>query len=152
MEKKTKKILLVLSLIIFSMLLLSGIWIYNLLKPVGIDEIKGIDLTKEGFSEYLEEHALIKELPKNSNVLLKLNGDSYFLGHGIVKKYSNSEADLEIVIPENYISKIGEEGLCIVMSEGLNSGEIKVETELSESELVWRYRDVLKYRECFGDY
>jgi len=130
----------------------SGIWIYNLIKPVTLEEMKGINMTKEGFSEYLEEHTLIKELPEDSDISLKLNGYSYSLGQGIVEESSNSESDLEISIPEDYISKIGEEGLCEVMGEGLSSGEIEIETELSESELVWKYRDVLKYRECFGDY
>lgn len=150
MEKRTKKIFLIVSLAIVLLFLISGIWIYNLLKPVGIYEVKGINLTQEGFSEYLEEHILIKELPSSADILLKLNGYSYSLGQGVVEESPNSEADLEISIPEDFIEKIGEEGLCSVIGEGLNSGEIEVETELSESELVWKYRDVLKYRECFG--
>ena len=152
MEKKTKKILLGVFLTITLLILFSGIWIYNLLKPVTLEEVKGINLTKEGFAEYLEEHTLIKELPGGSDISLKLNGYSYSLGQGVVEESSNSESDLEISIPENFIAKIGEEGLCEVMSGGLESGEIVVETELTETELAWKYRGVLKYRECFGDY
>ena len=150
MEKKTKKIFLIISLVFFLALLFSVIWIYSLIKSVEINEVKGINLTKEGFGNYLEEHLLIKELPENSDISLKLNGYSYSLSQGVVEESPNSEVDLEISIPEDLIEKIGEEGLCSVMGEGLDSGEIEVETELSESELVWKYRDVLKYRECFG--
>ena len=150
MERKTKKFFLIVSLTILVAFLISGIWIYSLLKSVEINEVKGINLTKEGFADYLEKHILIKELPEGSDISLKLNGYSYSLSQGVVEESSNSESDLEISIPEDYIAKIGEEGLCSAMSEGLDSGEIEVKTELSESELVWKYKDVLKYRECFG--
>ena len=150
MERKTKKIFLIVSLTILVAFLILGIWIYSLLKSVEINEIKGINLTKEGFADYLEGHTLIKELPEGSDISLKLNGYSYSLSQGVVEESPNSESDLEISISEDYIAKIGEEGLCSAMSEGLDSGEIKVKTELSESELVWKYKDVLKYMECFG--
>ena len=152
MEKKTKIILLSFLVVILIILLVLGIYVYLLLMPAEFEELKGINLDKEGFSDYLEEHILVQELPKDANVKIKIDDTSYSVSQGVVKEMEVENQDIEIIISENYLSKIGEEGLCEVMDEGLESGEIVVKTALSESDLAWKYRNVVKYRECFGDY
>jgi len=150
----TKKIVLltILSIIIIAIIVV-GILAYQILKPVEINEQKGIILTNEELPGYLENHQLIQALPDESNIQLTIGENEYIIEDGEVTPISEEnlaevETDISIEIKEDAASKIGELGLCGAAGELAETGSVEIETNLSEKDLAWKYRDLLKYREC----
>ena len=150
MEKKTKTILLIILISILVFLLFAGIWIYSLLIPVEIVEQKGINLTNEELAGYMENHQVFQDLPEKTSIQINFGEEGYSVLEDSVESGKLSDADITINVPEEYIEKVGELGLCAALEEAANSGEVEVETELSESELTWKYKNLLKYRKCIG--
>ncbi len=148
MEKKTKKILWSVLLILVGILVVGGIYFYSLFNPVEIIEQKGILLSGEELPAYLENHQIFQELPEETNIQINFGEEEYSVLEESVESGEISDADVTVNVPEEYIEKVGELGLCSALEEAVKNNEVSVETTLSESELAWKYRDLLKYREC----
>ena len=150
MEKKTKKILWSVLIILVGILIVGGIYFYSLFNPVEIVEQKGILLSGEELPTYLENHQIFQELPGETNIQINFGEEEYSVLEDSVESGELSDADVTVDVPEEYIEKVGELGLCSALENAVESNEVSVETTLSESELAWKYRDLLKYRKCIG--
>ena len=150
MEKKTKKILWSVLIILVGILIVGGIYFYSLFNPVEIVEQKGILLSGEELPTYLENHQIFQELPGETNIQINFGEEEYSVLEDSVESGELSDADVTVDVPEEYIEKVGELGLCGALEEAVESNEVSIETNLDETELLWKYRDLLKYRECFG--
>jgi uncharacterized protein YpmB len=146
-KKKSRKGLIIL-LIILVVLVVVGIYIYTEFKPVTFTEQKGIDLTTKNFPSYLEDHQIVQNLPDDAEIELNVDEESFVVGKGSAEKGNADNADVSITISEDDINAIGEEGLCGAIKSG-SINDVDVETELSESELAWKYKSMLKYKDCF---
>lgn len=148
MERKTKIILWSVLIILVGILVVGGIYFYSLFNPVEIIEQKGILLSGEELPAYLENHQIFQELPEETNIQINFGKEEYSVLEESVESGELSDADVTVNVPEEYIEKVGELGLCSALEEAVKNNEVSVETTLSESELTWKYRDLLKYREC----
>lgn len=147
-NKSGKRVGLWIFLIIVILVLIG---IYFLVRPVKINEKTGVLTNSETLPAYLEEHQVVKALPEDSSIGIILGDAKYIIeGTEVIPYESGIETDIEIQGVENYVEKIGQDGLCSAIGEGLENGEINVETDLSESELISNYGSMLRYRNCLN--
>lgn len=127
-------------------------------------------VTKENLPQYLESNKMIKDMPKKGIVKLKLynmnNGEkqveeSYTITGKTVKidasnslsnKNTNTNADIEVWINSKYISELGKNGndLCSIIKLANSNGELKKELKISELSFLWKYKGMLKYKDCLS--
>ena len=114
-------------------------------------------VTRESLASYLPNLELIKDLPKDASILLKLysmkNGErvweeSYVIGKGKVYKDKSENADAVISLDSKYVSQLW--AFCSTLQKALNNGEASFELKKSQASLLWKYKGVLKYKSCFG--
>ncbi|MBU3913174.1 MAG: hypothetical protein KKE50_03710 [Nanoarchaeota archaeon] len=109
-------------------------------KPVLID--------KSNFAGYLARNEIITNLPKNAVISLKVDSDYYTIGKGSVARGIAKNPDLEVSIPGSYIPGIGD--FCNSVKNAINNQDAVIELKISSVSFLWKYRGVVKYRECFG--
>ncbi len=130
-------------------LLLIGALIYDSVADVNLGEATGLAVSLESFPVYLETHPLFKDLPKSANVEINLGENNYAVsGKSVTANVIADNPDLTVNLPERYVSRIGEVGLCSALKEAIAGGEIEISTELSKLELFMKYRKLIKYRDC----
>jgi len=149
MSKKTGVII---AILIVAVVVLVGVVAY-------LEFFKKADLTgthvpvetnANNLDKYLESAIIIQELPKNANMEINFGNVVYSINGQEVSQAENPDAEVVVNLPEAYIKKVGEIGLCQSMREARNAGDLSYETGLSESQFLLKYRSVVKYRECFG--
>lgn len=104
-------------------------------------------LTAENFPLYLQG-TLAPDLPKNSKVSVSVADKDYSITGNSVKAEQIQDADVSIDLPESYLDK-QYNGICDLLRDIAKNGDVGVETSLSNAELLWKYRSLLRYRACF---
>lgn len=133
------------------LILLVSVLIYDSVASVNLREATGLAVSVESFPVYLETHPLFKDLPNNADVEISIGENNYAVSKKSVSANVVSEnPDLTVKLPERYVSRIGEVGLCNALKEAINNGEIEISTELSKFELFMKYRKLVKYRDCLS--
>ena len=107
-------------------------------------------LTPENLPAYLENLNIVEDVPKKADIQLNFGDMKYNIKGADVTSGKSNNPDITISLPEPYINKIGEEGVCNALSEAIQKNEIKIETSLSNAELLWKYKGLLKYKECIS--
>jgi hypothetical protein len=128
---------------------------------IGGDRIAGnmvpIIINFDNFAEYASSQKLVKELPSNAEISIKFyNFDSgqrqfdaiYTMTKGKVEKREAISADIEIMINSKYLPQIG--NLCQTLQEAAKNGDVSYQTNLNSAALLWKYRGMMKYKDCFG--
>ena len=121
---------------------------------------KPVVVTKENLDQYLEGSSIIKDMPKKGTASLhfynNIDGERKIVetytiqGKDVTRGNLNLEnIDAEIYIDEKYISEAGK-GFCGVIQKANSNGELIIEMKKSEIELLWKYRGLLKHKDCFG--
>jgi hypothetical protein len=106
----------------------------------------------------LLKNEMIKNLPKNA--VLKLQFYNYNSGqrtwkksYNLKKNYvqeGNEEGDIQIIVHSKYVKELKNKDLCEVLMNAKMNGDFEIETKLSQGALIWKYRNMLKYRNCLG--
>ncbi len=73
----------------------------------------------------------------------------------ILTKSSFLEGEIEnpeitLRIPSFYLDKLNNKNFCTIIQEANSKGDLQFETSLSTTSLAWKYRALLKYKDCFG--
>jgi hypothetical protein len=97
----------------------------------------------------LETDPIIQDLPKKAVIALKVGGSEYTITKSSVEKVKASEPDLIISIPGKYLSSFSG-GLCEMVREANNAGELVITPQISQTGLAWKYRGMMEYRDCLG--
>jgi len=106
----------------------------------------------------LSNQSFIKDVPKNGKISFNFyhfNGDCriwdkiYFLNNGKIEE-KLAEADIEIYMHSDYISKINETNICEVIKEARDKGDLGHVENVGATELVWGYGGMLKYKDCLS--
>ncbi len=114
-------------------------------------------LTKETLPAYFEQQALVKALPNEAVIALDFfeikDGewvvvDSYTLKRGSVTVGEASNPDLVITVASKYLPQFGD--FCKATKNAKANGDIAFDMKLSITSMMWKYKSVMKYRECFG--
>ena len=147
--KKTVIVLIVLIIILFAAV--GGIFFY--LNPVqektnGNQNIVYVNITKENFAQVLSGNSFVINLPDSAVISLKVDEDYYAIKKGSVTKEQANSPDFQITLPGEYIPMLG--NLCSAVDAAKKNGDLGFETSMSKTSLLWKYKSMLKYRECFG--
>lgn len=101
----------------------------------------------------------IKELPKNAKIQLGFYNFNtgtrkwerfYILEKNSVKQGKSSENDMFIFIHSKYVIDFRKNDLCDVTKKANTNGDFGFETEKSQTALSWKYKSMLKYKDCLG--
>ncbi|MEI6058791.1 MAG: hypothetical protein WCP89_03395 [archaeon] len=114
-------------------------------------------LTKETLPAYFEKQALVQALPDDAVIALDffdvVNGEwvvdnSYTLKRGSVAAGEATNPDLIITVNSKYLPEFGD--FCGAIKKAKAKGDISFDMKLSTAAMMWKYKSVMKYRECFG--
>ena len=115
-------------------------------------------LTKEDFASYLEEQQFVKDLPKDVNINFRFYNfnsgerqweESYIITKGKVENGLHENPEATIILHSKYLIDLGND-FCNTIKKAKANGDVAVDTSLSKLELLWKFKSVLKYRECVG--
>lgn len=117
-----------------------------------------INVSYDNFASVVSKSSMVKDLPKNSEVLLNFyNFDSgerkveksFFLKSEGIEETSVSSAEVVIWISSKYIPGLTNKNLCSTFKKANQAGDLGIETELSSVSLAWKFKSMTKYRDCF---
>lgn len=97
----------------------------------------------------LETDPLVQDLPKKAVISLNVGGNYYTITKSSVVKVKATEPDLTISIPGRYLEEISG-GLCETVKKANANGDLVIQSDLSEGSLAWKYKSMLKYKDCLG--
>ena len=120
-----------------------------------------VTLTKENLYLYIESQKMIQDLPKEAFILLRLyNFDtgvrqwekSYLITKGNVEEINvqdidESKLDMEIIINSKYALSAE---FCTAIKQARANNEFGYELKASKTTLLWKYKGMMKYADCFG--
>jgi hypothetical protein len=102
---------------------------------------------------------IVKDVPQKGKISLKfyhftegcrIYDKNYILTDGKIQE-SGGEADIYIIIDSEYADRITADNFCDVVKEARAAGDLGQWTaDIGTSTLLWRYRGMLKYKECLG--
>lgn len=114
-----------------------------------LNEATGLVVSEGSFPTYLETHPAIESMPKSSSIGVVIGDNSYEIeGRSVYTTNSEVTNDIEIMLPENYETIIGELGLCDAIKKANSENDLKIELHASKATLFLKYRKLLKYSEC----
>ena len=105
-------------------------------------------IDKTNFPGYLEQNEIITSLPKNAVISLKVDSEYYTVKKSSVVKGKAENPDMEVYIPGNDVSQIGD--FCNTVKNAIDNGDAVFDLKISQVSFLWKYRSVLKYKDCFG--
>ncbi|MBU0761028.1 MAG: hypothetical protein KJ600_04950 [Nanoarchaeota archaeon] len=97
----------------------------------------------------LRDDEVVKSLPKSAVVWFCLGESCFTLSKNSVTAGKIGSADVLIGLPLKYVGELGR-GLCNALGKANSNGELGIETEKTNAYLAWKYKGMLKYRECLG--
>ncbi len=118
-----------------------------------------IDIDYSNLPQALSSSSIVNELPADARILLRFynfnSGErvwekSYIITKGEVKEEYNADADMTIVLHSKYLGPLNDKNFCSIVKEAQKNGDFTYENKISDAKLLWKYRSMIKYRECFG--
>ncbi|MEK6890897.1 MAG: hypothetical protein AABX03_02060 [Nanoarchaeota archaeon] len=164
--------LMVFSVVIFLVVIggVSGFIYYNHINNTEIKNVVNsnnvivdsnpVIVTKDSLPKYLEGQKFINDLPNNAVIEFRLYNfnsgereweESYSIKKGSVKETNDNikDADMVIMVHSKYVPELGK-GFCSTIQKAKANGDFGVEIKLSESELLWKYKNLLSQKSCLG--
>jgi len=117
-----------------------------------------VPITKATFSSYAQSQPIIKDVPDNAEVLLKLYNfntgarkweTSYIVKKGSVTEGTLSNPEITLILNSKYLADLNKIGFCATVKKANQNGDLGMEFGVSEVTLAWKYRVMMKYKECF---
>ncbi|OGJ20570.1 hypothetical protein A3K73_05290 [Candidatus Pacearchaeota archaeon RBG_13_36_9] len=106
----------------------------------------------------MQEQQIVKDVPSAGKISLKFYhfaegcriwDKSYILSDGKITE-GGGESDIQLWIASSYVDRITETNFCDIIKEARASGDLGQDATAGEATLLWRYKSMLKYRECLG--
>ncbi len=145
------KKLMIIGAILLAVLSLVVLLTANLFSGVSgkvvVTSVEPVFLTVENVDEYLEATPIVQDLPKESSIEIYFGEEAYSVDGSNVEQTPSENADIIVRIDEEYLNK--EWGsICELAKEAVKNRDVSVETSLSNAQLLWKYRGMLKYKSC----
>ncbi len=121
--------------------------------------ISGESISINRLTTYLEEQEIIRALPEDAKISIKpYNFNSgerrwekeYKITGDAVQDGKIENPDVSIRIDSKYLTQLKENNLCDVIKQAKQNGELGFDVSISRTRLLWKYKSVLKYKDCFG--
>lgn len=97
----------------------------------------------------LLESDMVKDLPNKAVISLKLGNEYYTVKKDSVSAGRPADPDLTISLPLSYAGQLSL-GLCQMVKNANANKDLGIEMHASQTSLMWRYRGMLKYRDCLS--
>jgi hypothetical protein len=97
----------------------------------------------------LLDNEMVQDLPKEAVIELRLGDDYYTVSRDSIVAGRPQNPDLTITLPANYAGQISN-GLCEMIKQANSKRDLAIETYASQTSLMWKYRGMLKYKECLS--
>lgn len=146
-------VLLGIAVYVFSPFIMSG---RNSANSANVPEVK---ISYSNFEEQLMRQSLVQDIPENGAMVLRFYNyksgaqaweNSYILQKGDVQKGTLEDADITISMHSKYLETLTNKNLCATIITAKGSGDVSIDTGISDASLAWKYRSMLKYKECLG--
>ncbi|MDO8623683.1 MAG: hypothetical protein Q7R52_05550 [archaeon] len=117
------------------------------------------NITYSNLAQVLSGNSMIKALPDNSNVVLQFYNfnsgsraieKSYILKNTGVAEGTVANADLTISISSRYMNGLNTWNFCSMVKTAKKNGDLGTESSLSTPSLLWKFKSMMKYKDCFG--
>lgn len=121
-------------------------------------EVKQVQLTKDNFNLFLMQQPIVKALPEEAVILFRMyNFDtgvrqwdkSYVITKGSVREGTIEKPDFDIIISSKYMYLIAQD-MCSAVKKAKANGDFAVDTSLGKTAILWKYKSMMEYRDCFG--
>ena len=109
--------------------------------------------------ENLLNSPIVGDLPDDARILLKFyNFDSgerewessYVIEKNNIEIKEIDNEDIFIFVHSKYIDELNDNSLCEVLELANKNNDVGIETKLSEVALMWKYKNMLEYKNCLG--
>ena len=164
---KRKKVLLVLSLAVFLVGLFGVRYIFpgsfvgsiteNVIEAFGLESVEKavgegrmIELNFDTLPLYLMSNEMIKDLPSEGEIALTMGVHEYIIRKGSVVKGRAGNPDINVWLEPGYLGSFAVKGFCPTLSEAYGNGGMGIEPMISNTKLFWKYKGVLRYKNCLG--
>jgi len=106
-------------------------------------------VTSENLPGFLSSLDITHSLHKDTVIYARFGELDYTITKGNAFSGKPENPDITMTLPEEYIGKLGY-GPCGAIQEAIRNEELDIETDLSKGQLLWKYKGILKYRDCIG--
>ncbi len=106
----------------------------------------------------MKDQQIVKDVPKAGKISLRFYhfaencriwDKSYILSDGKITE-GGGESDIQLWIASSYVDRITNSNFCDIIKEARASGALGQDATAGEATLLWRYKSMLKYKECLG--
>jgi len=117
-----------------------------------------IPVNYSNFAKVISGNGIVKAVPEESAILLKFyNFDSgqrvfeksYLITTGKIVE-GTGDSDVIILLHSKYLKELTNRNFCAIIKKANTNGDLGFETEMSSASLAWKFRSMLKYKECLG--
>jgi len=121
-----------------------------------------ININYDNFAEVLSENKIVKDLPKKAIFLFSEYGNSnsskkYLIEKSKITEIKEieesekiSEVDFEVSINSKYLDELTNNNYCGILSEVIDNDDFRVDLYKGKWGLFWKYKRMIKYKDCFG--
>jgi hypothetical protein len=106
----------------------------------------------------MQNQQIVKDVPESGSISLRffhftdgcrIYDKSYIISDGKITE-GGGKADIYVILRSDYAEKITGSNFCDVVKQSRDNGDLGQWSEIGEATLLWRYKGMLKYRECLG--
>jgi hypothetical protein len=140
------------------LILIIGTIFFIYLKPFDEKSISGptINITYQNFAEVIGQNPLVIDLPADGSLLLifydkasSKREKTFFLTKGKVEE-KDVVGDISLSLPSVYMHGLTNKNLCEKIIDAKNNNELEFSSSLSNKDLLWKYKGMMKYKSCLG--
>jgi len=155
--------LIIVGVVLFLLMILSGGLTGYFIKDflgfgnAGSGSMSNVIVTRANLPMFLQSTNLVQELPKSSEIGLKLfnsvNGEreweeTYVVKKGQVVLGTPVDPDIVAFIDSKYIGDLN--NFCNTIQVARNNGEFGFDKMKNDASLLWKFKGMTKYKNCFG--
>lgn len=107
-------------------------------------------ITQANVASVLSSTNIIQDMPDDARIALYIGDQAYRLSDEGMSAGVISEPDVTILIPESYLTLMGQHGPCAAISTARVNGDLHIELHEESASLAWKYRSLGKYRSCIA--
>jgi len=152
------------TLIVILAILLVGFYFYGSYKNSSKSNIVSkpsatISVNYTNFAKVISENSIVKALPEDSALLLEFYNwkndtknieKTYTLRKSKVTEERVSNPDITLSLNSKYLSQLTNKNFCNIIQQANKARDLEMNSSLSKVALAWKFRAILKYKECFG--
>lgn len=108
----------------------------------------------------MQNQPIVLDVPEKGKISLRffhftegcrIYDKSYILSNGQIIE-SGGSADIYVTLASSYVDKIDETNFCDIVKEARANDDLGqwINEDIGEATLLWRYKSMLKYKECLG--